>query len=114
MFKDLILDEMTTKELLGTRFSVLLWFQCSGMLLRLVESWPKLLSKNLSDGVEEGGGDGGEEEVGQHVDHGGGDGEGGEQRAGVWRLGCGGCGAGSCELRTVVIVLQLKQDLNLW
>ena len=73
-----------------------------------------LLSKNLCDCVEEGCRDGREEEVGEHVDDGGGDGEGGEERAWVWRLGCGGCGAGSCELRTVVIVLQLEQDLNLW
>ena len=58
------------------------------MLLLLPENWPKLLSKNLGDGVEEGGRDGGEEEVGQHVDQGGGDGEGGDKRAGVWRLGC--------------------------
>ena len=84
------------------------------MLLLLVGNSPELLSKNLSDGVKEGGRDGGEEEVGEHVDDGGGDGEGGDQRAWVWRLGCGGCGAGSSELRTVVIVLQLKQDLNLW
>ena len=64
-----------------------------------MENWPELLSKNLSDGVEEGGRDGGEEEVGEHVDDGGGDGEGGEQRAWVWLLGCGcvGLGASGCE-----------------
>ena len=76
------------------------------MLLLLVENWPELLSKNLSDGVEEGGGDGGEEEVGQHVDHGGGDGEGGEQKAWIWRFSCGcaGLGASGSELGTVVVV----------
>ena len=79
------------------------------MLLLSVENWPELLSKNLSDGVEEGGRDGGEEEVGQHVDHGGGDGEGGEQRTWVWGdLGFG-CvvyllGPSCRELRTVVDV----------
>ena len=74
-------------------------FSISGMLLLSVENWPELLSKNLSDGVEEGGRDGGEEEVGEHVDDGGGDGEGGEQRAWVWLLGCGcvGLGASGCE-----------------
>ena len=67
--------------------------------------WSKLLSKNLGDSVEEGGRDGREEDVGEDVDDGGGHGEGGEQEAGVLRLGCWGCG---CQLGTVV-ERQLKE-----
>ena len=69
----------------------------------------KLLSENLGNGIEECSRDGWEEEVGQHVDHGGGDGEGGEQRAGVWGDLGSGCvvyllGPSCRELRTVVDV----------
>ena len=74
--------------------------------------WSKLLSKNLGDSVEEGGRDGREEDVGEDVDDGGGHGEGGEQEAGVLRLGCWGCG---CQLGTIV-ERQLKggHKFNCW
>ena len=80
MFKELILEDasIVNKGTFGNeeqvlKHCVLLWFQCCGMFLVCLVQWRKLLSEDLGDGVEEGGRDGGEEEVGEHVDHGGGD-----------------------------------------